>query len=171
MTKIAMLLGAVLLCAPVLGHADEAAGSQGPCKADYEKFCKDVKPGHGRIIKCMNEHKDDLSAECKEKIAARKEKRQEAHEAWEKACGDDVKSLCADVKAGHGAIRKCLRENKEKLSDGCKSFMAEKKEERAERRKKKGGDEDKDEGKKSSGDKSDGDKDSGAKEDGGGSQE
>jgi hypothetical protein len=29
---------------------------QGACKADYEKFCKDVKPGQGRIAQCMKQH-------------------------------------------------------------------------------------------------------------------
>lgn len=41
------------------GQAREA------CKEDKEKFCKDVKPGGGAIIKCMKSHEAELSAGCK----------------------------------------------------------------------------------------------------------
>jgi len=42
------------------------------CKADAEKFCKDVKPGKGRMKKCMKSHKKELSQACKD---SRKNKR------------------------------------------------------------------------------------------------
>lgn len=45
------------------------------CHDDIEKFCGDVKPGKGRIMKCMKEHKEELSAACKEEIASAKEMR------------------------------------------------------------------------------------------------
>jgi hypothetical protein len=34
------------------------------CKPDIEKFCKDIKPGHGRIIRCLKQHQAELSASC-----------------------------------------------------------------------------------------------------------
>ena len=45
------------------------------CHADFEKFCHDVKPGGGRVIKCMKEHAAELSAECKTEMEQRKEQR------------------------------------------------------------------------------------------------
>ncbi|WP_413287762.1 cysteine rich repeat-containing protein [Bdellovibrio sp. HCB337] len=42
------------------------------CHEDFEKFCHDVKPGGGRIIKCMKEHEAELSATCKTEIAEKK---------------------------------------------------------------------------------------------------
>jgi hypothetical protein len=36
------------------------------CKADVESLCKDVQPGGGRLMKCLHEHKDAVSAGCKD---------------------------------------------------------------------------------------------------------
>jgi len=35
------------------------------CKGDAEKLCPGVKPGEGRILKCLLQHKEALSAECR----------------------------------------------------------------------------------------------------------
>lgn len=42
------------------------------CHDDYEKFCADVKPGKGRGMKCMKEHKDELSQTCKDEMMKHK---------------------------------------------------------------------------------------------------
>jgi hypothetical protein len=39
------------------------------CHDDVLKFCKDVKPGQGRIVKCLKEHQNELSPESREKLA------------------------------------------------------------------------------------------------------
>jgi hypothetical protein len=31
------------------------------CKPDATKFCKDIKPGHGRISSCLKSHEAELS--------------------------------------------------------------------------------------------------------------
>ena len=46
-----------------------------PCKKDVEKFCKDIKPGEGRVHDCLRKHHKVLSAECKGKMKKAKEKR------------------------------------------------------------------------------------------------
>ncbi len=38
------------------------------CQDDALKLCKDVKPGGGRILKCLKEHESELSPACKEKL-------------------------------------------------------------------------------------------------------
>ena len=35
------------------------------CKEDRQKFCKDVRPGEGRIIACLKNHEPELSETCK----------------------------------------------------------------------------------------------------------
>lgn len=47
------------------------------CKEDREKFCKDIKPGGGRIIECMKKNMDQLSEKCKEHVES--EKGEHAH--------------------------------------------------------------------------------------------
>ena len=42
------------------GHGSTA------CKADIEKFCQDVKPGGGAVMKCLKEHQAELSEPCKD---------------------------------------------------------------------------------------------------------
>lgn len=42
------------------------------CEDDVLRFCADVKPGSGRIIKCLMEHERELSSGCKAKIETRK---------------------------------------------------------------------------------------------------
>lgn len=40
-----------------------------------------------------------------------------------KACAEDVKKLCAGVKAGEGRIMQCLREHTQELSPACNDMM------------------------------------------------
>lgn len=74
----------IMLSFSSVSLAKHHEGHDGACKADVEKFCKDVKPGGGAIMKCLKEHKDQLSAECKAKGEKMKEKMKErmkeAHE-------------------------------------------------------------------------------------------
>jgi Cysteine rich repeat len=34
------------------------------CKGDAEKFCKDVKPGGGRMLECLKSHQAELAPGC-----------------------------------------------------------------------------------------------------------
>jgi len=38
------------------------------CELDFVKFCKDAKKGQGRKWKCLLEHEDELSSQCKEVV-------------------------------------------------------------------------------------------------------
>jgi len=57
--------------------AETAERPHAACKADREKFCKDVKPGEGRMRDCIMSHKDELSDGCKAAHKERMEKRME----------------------------------------------------------------------------------------------
>lgn len=52
-----------------------AEKGKGPCAEDAAKFCKDVKPGEGRVAACLKEHEKELSQACVDRKALAKEKR------------------------------------------------------------------------------------------------
>jgi Cysteine rich repeat len=95
-----------------------------PCAGDVAKFCKDVKPGEGRIAKCLKENKDQLSTECKAHVAKVKEALKEVN----KACEDDITMFCAGVQPGEGRVIKCLKEHKAELSSKCQEGITKAKE-------------------------------------------
>jgi hypothetical protein len=41
------------------------------CAEDFSKFCKDIKPGRGRKIRCLKEHESELSEACKAELPKR----------------------------------------------------------------------------------------------------
>ena len=65
--------------------AEDDAAATGPCHDDVQKFCKDIKPGKGRIVKCMKEHESEISQACKDHRAQMKEKRKETRKARKEA--------------------------------------------------------------------------------------
>ncbi|MGE0280177.1 MAG: cysteine rich repeat-containing protein [Rhizobiaceae bacterium] len=48
----------------------QTAAEQAACQANFQEFCKGVKPGDGRIIQCLNEHFDKLTPECQKIVKA-----------------------------------------------------------------------------------------------------
>ena len=43
------------------------------CKEDAEQYCKDVEPGRGRVVRCLQENADKLSDACRTELPKRKE--------------------------------------------------------------------------------------------------
>jgi hypothetical protein len=39
------------------------------CEEDVSRFCGDIRPGEGRIVKCLKEHESVLSSDCKMELA------------------------------------------------------------------------------------------------------
>jgi hypothetical protein len=42
------------------------------CKADVERLCKGIRPGEGRLLKCLKTHEDSLSVGCAKELKALK---------------------------------------------------------------------------------------------------
>lgn len=108
----ALVAAGCFLAAPVA--FGQAADPGKPCQADVKKICPGVKPGHGRILACLEGKTDQLSDACKEVI---KTKLQDFYTA----CGDDATKFCAGVDKGQGKVVKCLYKKEASLSDSCKA--------------------------------------------------
>ena len=39
------------------------------CADDIEKYCKEIKPGGGRLLNCLKSHETELSESCRGKIS------------------------------------------------------------------------------------------------------
>jgi cysteine rich repeat protein len=70
--KCRMLPLSFLVISSLAVQAQDAppAGAREACKPDMQKFCADVKPGGGRIIACLRDHKDQLSQACSDAMAS-----------------------------------------------------------------------------------------------------
>lgn len=86
-----------------------------PCRADLQRYCQDVEPGGGNFIKCLDDHKDKLTSECRKRS-------QTLHELMgelQRACNNDILQFCDMVKPGDGRILRCLKDNSHRLSNSC----------------------------------------------------
>ena len=106
--------------APARRAAPRAAGAGfGPCKEEVQRVCPDVKPGEGRVVRCLEEKKADLSPACRDFLQQRRAEYRTARVA----CADDMKRLCAGIRPGQGRIAACLRRHEADLSPACKQEM------------------------------------------------
>jgi hypothetical protein len=85
------------------------------CADDIEKYCKEIKPGGGRILNCLKAHETELSVSCRGKIS----ELQAIIKDFEQACSGDIAQFCKEVQPGGGRIIKCLRERDKELSPSC----------------------------------------------------
>src|SRR5512145_3429779 len=83
----------------------------GPCEKDIKMFCKNVRPGKGRILRCMKQYDKYLSDSCLEHIGVVKEKTQ----TFKKACKIDVRKFCGTVREGNGEVVRCLKQHQAEL--------------------------------------------------------
>jgi hypothetical protein len=64
------ILMVALLCTSQAALAQELTTAQrDACMGDYEKYCKGVTPGGGRIIACLAKSSDKLTPACKKVLA------------------------------------------------------------------------------------------------------
>ncbi len=91
---------------------------KGACREDMRILCAGVEKGGGRMMKCLNEHADQLSPDCKAARARKKEIRREI----KSNCQADIQRLCSGAKRG-GALLDCLASNTPQLSPGCAKVL------------------------------------------------
>jgi hypothetical protein len=67
--RVALLISALAVLASDAGWA-QTASERAACQADFQKFCKGVEPGGGRVIQCLAEHMSELTPECQKVVKA-----------------------------------------------------------------------------------------------------
>lgn len=98
------------------------------CEADLKQYCSQVTPGEGRLLHCAAAHEDKLSGQCSYALyqaASLLEQLAVTIAYVAQSCETEIKTLCADVKAGEGRILSCLEDNSESLGDACKKALAD----------------------------------------------
>jgi len=83
-----------------------AAIAKDACKADREKFCKDVIDAKGKVWACMKQHQAELSEACKTQREASAE------------CKADREKFCKDATY----VGACLDYHTAELSDACRAL-------------------------------------------------
>ena len=120
--KKALLTILCTTCVVGLASAQQKGAKKGDnvCAADAKKFCSDVRPGGGRVYKCMTDHNADLTPACRDRLAAAKAR-------WDEfvaACKDDAGKYCKGIPAGSGRILSCLKGRESDLAPACKAEFA-----------------------------------------------
>ena len=109
-----------------LGSIANAAMQKGACAEDIKNLCADAKPGAGGVAACLKQHDAELSAACKAHQDDVRKKAAAKAEAFNAACGEDMKKLCPDAKHGRGLMA-CLHGKDADLTPTCKDMLPKKK--------------------------------------------
>jgi Cysteine rich repeat len=97
------------------------------CAKDIKKYCRDVTPGEGRMIYCMQAHEDKISVKCAFELEEAATSVQSSADALKDAviaCKAEITGVCGKTVPGQGRIAACLMANKSTASEGCKDAIA-----------------------------------------------
>jgi len=120
--RLCIMLSIVFACiALALKTQAQVAG---PCTETISKFCGNVTPGEGRLLKCLNEHRGDQSIACQDWLDAQQKSLQELNTA----CAEEIAKLCSFDPPDSIRIFRCLDENYVALRLDCRAKLREIKE-------------------------------------------
>ena len=126
---IGLVMGLVFLFAmPAAAEKDLVQIVADGCKAELEMYCKDVKPGDGRILACLYSRADKLSGKCEYALydaAVQLERAVAALAYVANECADDLDKHCQGVEAGEGRLLDCIEKNEKSVSSRCKEAIKE----------------------------------------------
>lgn len=115
----------------ILGLATAASAQRAvfdSCVYDMQRLCADTGSGGGKMMACLKQNQDKLSAGCKTAVAnAGKGGGSGAKRGGRvQACQPDIAKLCKDVPRGAGRLAECLRSHEAQLSAECKEALNKK---------------------------------------------
>lgn len=72
------LSAAILAAASFAGTRQQMMSAlRTACKADVQRLCSDVSPGHGALKQCIKNHASELSDGCRQALAQAKQAKQQ----------------------------------------------------------------------------------------------
>lgn len=90
------------------------------CGGDIARYCSRTVPGQGRMMQCLTESYDDLSASCQAFVDRSFDVRNTLL-----VCTADAERLCPGVRPGGGRIAACLSEREDEVSEPCREAVAD----------------------------------------------
>jgi hypothetical protein len=105
----------------------KVAKLESACAGDIKKYCRDVTPGEGRMIYCMQAHEDKISVKCAYELGEAATSVQNSADALKDAiiaCKAEITGVCGKTVPGQGRVAACLMANKSTASDGCKDALS-----------------------------------------------
>jgi len=105
----------------ILAALQSPALTTTPCDETIAKYCKDVVPGGGRIMKCLDDHRDDQSIACKDWV----EDQQKSLQELIAVCPEEIATLCKSAPPNKVSIYYCLLDNYVALKIDCRSKLRE----------------------------------------------
>jgi len=96
------------------------------CQDDRKKYCNDVQPGSARVIRCLQEHRQNLGQRCAAALFDHEVKMAEDIDfkyPMRKACAWEISKFCKNIPHGHARVVRCLQQNidNEDMSVECSS--------------------------------------------------
>jgi len=98
----------------LFGGVSTVAAKEEVCRAELNKFCKDVQPGEGRVVACMKQHEAELSPKCKAYLNTISQYT---------ACLEDAVRLCPGLPPSGSRAMQCLRVHRSDISSDCKNEL------------------------------------------------
>jgi cysteine rich repeat protein len=92
------------------------------CAGDIKKYCRDVTPGEGRMIYCMQAHEDKISPTCAYELGQTAVSVQATADLLKDgvlACKAEIAGVCGKIQPGQGRVAACLIANKSAASKDC----------------------------------------------------
>jgi hypothetical protein len=108
-----ILLAVLLAFAALAAGRALAAPLPQACVADAKRHCAS-QPAGPRLDRCMQDHENLLSSQCKAALVAQKPT----------PCQAEYDKYCKGVQPGGGRIQACLKQHEAELSKTCRTSLA-----------------------------------------------
>lgn len=99
------------------------------CFEDRTRLCEGVAPGSARVIRCLQDQREDLSYECRATLFDQEVRFAEDIDfkfPLKQACLAETKKFCSDTTIGHARMIRCLQQHADEpeMSTECKDEIA-----------------------------------------------